>query len=74
MTMEQLLEQMIKKVVTECEDGHRQFIAALNGLAGIHIIEEKWDEAAETYRDVLRRVSSASSISFLLYNVSMPEQ
>ena len=54
MTMEQLLEQMIKKVVTECEDGHRQFIAALNGLAGVHIIEEKWAEAAETYRDVLR--------------------
>ena len=32
----------------------RQYIAALNGLAGIHVIEEKWAEAAETYRDVLR--------------------
>ena len=34
--------------------GHRQYIASLNGLAGIHVIEEKWAEAAETYRDVLR--------------------
>ena len=29
MTMEQLLEQMIKKVVTECEEGHRYTHSAL---------------------------------------------
>ena len=54
MTMEELLEQMMKKVTLECEDWHRQFIAALNGLAGIDIIEAKWAEAGEKYREVLR--------------------
>ncbi|TRY78378.1 hypothetical protein TCAL_01692 [Tigriopus californicus] len=54
MTMENLLEQMTKKVTLECEDAHRQLIAALNGLAAIAIIEEQWVEASEKYREVLR--------------------
>jgi E3 ubiquitin-protein ligase SHPRH len=56
MTMEQLLEQMIKKITVDCEDNHRQYIAALSGLAGIAMISEEWKGAAMTYRDVLRWV------------------
>ena len=29
-------------------------MAALNGLAGIAIIEQKWAEAAEKYREAVR--------------------
>ena len=39
MTMEQLLEQLIKKATLETEESHRQYVAALNGLAGIDIIQ-----------------------------------
>ena len=56
MTMEELLDQMMKKVTLECEDWHRQYIAALNGLAGIDIIEERWEDSVEKYREVLRLV------------------
>ena len=39
MTMDQLLEQLITKAKLETEEAHRGYIAALNGLAGIDIIE-----------------------------------
>jgi len=54
MTMEQLLEQMLKKTALECEDVQRALISSLNGLAGIDIINERWEEAAEKYREVFR--------------------
>jgi len=54
MTMEDLLDQMIKKAIAECEEHHRQTVAALNGLAAVAIIEEEWPAAAERYREVLR--------------------
>ena len=56
MTMEELMEQMIKKATLECEEGNRQYIAALNGLAGLDIIEDNYVEAVEKYREVLRIV------------------
>lgn len=56
MTMEELMEQMIKKAKVECEEANRQYIAALNGLAGLDIIEEQFTEAADKYREVLRIV------------------
>ena len=34
LTMEELLDQLIKKAVNETEEAHRHYIAALNGLAG----------------------------------------
>eukprot|EP00095_Tigriopus_kingsejongensis_P004239 maker-scaffold711_size108467-snap-gene-0.24 protein:Tk04239 transcript:maker-scaffold711_size108467-snap-gene-0.24-mRNA-1 annotation:"e3 ubiquitin-protein ligase shprh" len=51
---DEVLEQMTKKVIVECEDSHRQVVSSLNGLAAIAIIEENWAEAVDTYRDVLR--------------------
>ena len=54
MTMEQLLEQLISKAKNEAEEAHRLYISALNGLAGLDIIQESWAEAAEKYREVLR--------------------
>ena len=57
MTMEELLEQLISKAVIDSEESHRLYIASLNGLAGIDIIEEKWLDAAENYREVLRSVT-----------------
>ncbi|XP_015241078.1 PREDICTED: E3 ubiquitin-protein ligase SHPRH [Cyprinodon variegatus] len=54
MTMEELLKSLQKKCRVECEEGHRQLVCALNGLAGIHIIRGEFVEAVEMYREVLR--------------------
>nr|CAD7423151.1 unnamed protein product [Timema monikensis] len=53
-SMEELLESMIKKTKTDCEEALRVNISAINGIAGIHVIREEWAGAAELYRDVLR--------------------
>lgn len=60
LTMEEILTSLIKKVKVECEEAHRQSIAALNGLAGIHIIREEYVEAVEKYREVLKSVEDHS--------------
>ncbi|XP_057715689.1 E3 ubiquitin-protein ligase SHPRH isoform X2 [Corythoichthys intestinalis] len=54
MTMEELLKSLQKKCRVECEEAHRQLVCALNGLAGIHIIRDEFEQAAEMYREVLR--------------------
>ncbi|KAM8789010.1 E3 ubiquitin-protein ligase SHPRH isoform 1-T1 [Rhynchonycteris naso] len=54
MTMEELLTSLQKKCGTECEEAHRQLVCALNGLAGIHIIQGEYTLAVELYREVLR--------------------
>lgn len=41
MTMEELLDSLIKKAALECEEAHRQVVAALNGLAALHIIAQQ---------------------------------
>ena len=38
LTMEELLDQLIKKAANETEEAHRHYIAALNGLAGGFIV------------------------------------
>ncbi|XP_060077806.1 E3 ubiquitin-protein ligase SHPRH-like [Ylistrum balloti] len=53
MTMDELLESLIKKAQTECEESHRQLVAAINGTAGLHIIKEEYSEAVDMYREVL---------------------
>ena len=54
MTMDQLLEQLISKARNEAEECHRLYIAALNGMAGVDIIQERWSDAVDKYREVLR--------------------
>ena len=39
MTMEELLTQLTKKAKQECEEAHRQYVAAGNGLAALCIIK-----------------------------------
>ncbi|XP_046572336.1 E3 ubiquitin-protein ligase SHPRH-like, partial [Haliotis rubra] len=57
MTMEELLESLTKKAKLESEEAHRQFIAALNGLAALCIINEEYSEAVSNYRCVLQSVT-----------------
>ncbi|XP_077977892.1 E3 ubiquitin-protein ligase SHPRH-like [Glandiceps talaboti] len=56
MTMEELLKSLTQKTKLECEESHRQFICALNGLAALHIIREEYVDAVDMYREVLRAV------------------
>ena len=41
MTMEELLNQMTKKAKVESEEAHRQMVAAMNGLASLHIVKDQ---------------------------------
>ena len=41
MTMEQLLESLTKKAKLEAEESHRALVAAINGQAGLDIINQK---------------------------------
>ena len=41
MSMDELLESLIKKGSIECEESHRQAISSRHGLAGISIINEE---------------------------------
>nr|XP_032829241.1 E3 ubiquitin-protein ligase SHPRH-like [Petromyzon marinus]XP_032829242.1 E3 ubiquitin-protein ligase SHPRH-like [Petromyzon marinus]XP_032829243.1 E3 ubiquitin-protein ligase SHPRH-like [Petromyzon marinus] len=54
MTMEELLCSLQRKCKTECEEAHRQLVCALNGLAGIHIINGEIVDAVDKYREVLQ--------------------
>ena len=36
--MDEVLQQLIKKTKTDCEESHRQYVAASNGLAALAII------------------------------------
>ena len=41
MTMEELLVSLTKKAKLECEEEHRQVVASMNGLSGLHIIRNE---------------------------------
>ena len=56
LTMEELLVTLIKRANLECEESHRLRVAACNGLAALHIIQQQWEKASDYYRDVLRYV------------------
>lgn len=57
MSMEELLESLIKKGTIECEETHRQAISTRHGLAGISIINDQLADAVNYYRDVLSVIS-----------------
>jgi len=39
MSMEELLVSLTKKAKLEAEEAHRQLVAAINGQAGLHLIQ-----------------------------------
>lgn len=53
MTMEEILNVLISKTRTEGEEALRMVVSALNGLAGIAIIEEKLSQAVSLYKEAL---------------------
>ncbi|XP_022745300.1 E3 ubiquitin-protein ligase SHPRH isoform X3 [Durio zibethinus] len=53
MTMEEILNVLISKTKTEGEEVLRMLVSALNGLAGIAIIEEKLSQAVSLYKEAL---------------------
>ncbi|WCJ20101.1 zinc ion binding DNA binding helicases ATP binding nucleic acid binding [Euphorbia peplus] len=53
MTMEEILMVLISKTKIEGEEALRKLVVALNALAGIAIIEQKFSEAVLLYREAL---------------------
>ncbi|RXG53492.1 E3 ubiquitin-protein ligase SHPRH [Armadillidium vulgare] len=56
LTMEELLDNLLKKTQVEAEDAQRIIVASLNGLAALDIIRGNYGEAVSKYREVLRSV------------------
>lgn len=54
MTMQEVLDSMIKRTTVECEEDHRKLISAINGQAGIALIRQEYREAVSLYRAVLQ--------------------
>ncbi|KAG0565163.1 hypothetical protein KC19_8G169500 [Ceratodon purpureus] len=53
MTMDEILEVLVDKAKVEAEDAQRSLFGALNGLAGLAIIENDIPLAVSIYREVL---------------------
>ncbi|CAH1988084.1 unnamed protein product [Acanthoscelides obtectus] len=53
-SMQDLLEALIQKNISDSEECLRLIISSLNGLAGIHLLQGKHREAIGYYRDVLQ--------------------
>ncbi|ELU00238.1 hypothetical protein CAPTEDRAFT_220844 [Capitella teleta] len=56
MSMEELLDQLIKKTRVEGEEAHRQCVAAINGLAALCLIEDDLPGAVDHYRNAMRSI------------------
>ncbi|XP_019848691.1 PREDICTED: E3 ubiquitin-protein ligase SHPRH-like isoform X2 [Amphimedon queenslandica] len=53
MSMEELLKKMIVQAKQEGRESLRQLVAAINGMAGIHILNEKFQDAVDAYREAM---------------------
>ncbi|XP_071455234.1 E3 ubiquitin-protein ligase SHPRH isoform X2 [Hetaerina americana] len=53
-SMEHLLTSLVQKAKVEAEEALRICVAALNGLAGVHIISGEWSLAEDKYRSILK--------------------
>ncbi|XP_046392650.1 E3 ubiquitin-protein ligase SHPRH isoform X2 [Ischnura elegans] len=53
-SMEHLLSSLVSKAKVEAEEALRMCVAALNGLAGVHIILGDWSLAEDKYRQILK--------------------
>lgn len=51
--MKELLRQLIAKANLDCTEAQRQKVAAMNGLAAISLLEDDYEAAIKSYRDVL---------------------
>ncbi|XP_042957344.1 E3 ubiquitin-protein ligase SHPRH isoform X1 [Carya illinoinensis] len=60
MTMEEILQVLIGKTRIEGEEALRRIVVALNGLAGIAIIENKLCQAVSLYKEALALVEEHS--------------
>lgn len=60
MTMEEILQVLIGKTRIEGEEALRRIVVALNGLAGIAIIEKKFRQAVSLYKEALALVEEHS--------------
>eukprot|EP00898_Chlorokybus_atmophyticus_P007364 jgi/Chlat1/7629/Chrsp64S07159 len=60
-TMDEVLETLILKAKVECEDWQRQQIKALNGLAGLMLLENRPELAVTAYREALSTAEENSS-------------
>lgn len=56
MTMSQVLEVLVAKAKIEAEDEQRLLLAALNGLAGLMLLEGDKREAVRVYREALSTI------------------
>jgi len=54
LTMDKLLEGLKAKAKLDCEEAHRQLMCAINGLAAIDIIEGKYEDAVDKYREAIQ--------------------
>ncbi|XP_077216092.1 RING-finger, DEAD-like helicase, PHD and SNF2 domain-containing protein [Tasmannia lanceolata] len=65
MTMEEILEVLVSKAKTEGEEALRRTIGALNGLAGIAVIEQDLPRAVSLYREAMS-LAEKYSVDFRL--------
>ena len=53
MSMDAILESLVGKARVEAEESQRLLLAALNGIAGLMILQEENAEAVAVYRQAL---------------------
>lgn len=55
LTMEDLLDQLIRKSALQCTEDNRLIVSSFNALAGLYLLKEDYKEAAAMYREVLQQ-------------------